>query len=215
MIVSPSIASSDILHVAKEVDFAVKTCNQIHLDVEDGVAVQGISFGMKMCKKIKEISENAYISLHLEVFDPLCYLEELKELKPDIIFVQTDHLKNRECVLKAFKASGLNCGVSLSDRDLEKDNEKIIELSDQVMVLTASLSDPKQQFQIKMADYAQRIAYDFAKKVWIDGGISCDIYEELSYNCPDVYAAVMGRGFFGDKDAFKAIYKGREKCTMY
>ena len=208
MIVSPSIASSDILNVAQEVGFAVDTCGQVHLDVEDGVAVSGISFGMKMCGKIKAISGDAYISVHLEVYRPLDYLDELLQIGPDIIFIQTDHLEDRVGTLKAFKEKGLNCGVSLSDRDLDSDNEEVIRMSDQIMVLTAYLSDPEQMFRMEMADFAQKIAKEHQKKVWIDGGIDYRLYEELKQRCPDIYAAVMGRGVYGNKEAFKERYGG-------
>lgn len=207
MIVSPSIASSDILHIAEEVRFAKETCGQVHLDVEDGVVVDDISFGMKMCRKVREIAKNAYISVHLEVFRPLDYLEKLMQIKPDVIFIQTDHLSDRAGVLKEFKTKGLSCGVSLSDRDLVHDNEEVIALSDQVMVLTAYLSDPEQRFRMQMADLAQKIALQ-GKKVWIDGGISYDLYESLAQSHEAIYAAVMGRGVYGDKDAFKERYGG-------
>lgn len=206
MIISPSIASSNILNVSEEVKFAVETCGQVHLDVEDGVVVSDISFGMKMCKKIKSISDGAYISVHLEVYRPESYIEDLKEIKPDIVFVQTNHLKDRVGILELFKDNDIKCGVSLSDKDLLLNNEEIIKMSDQVMVLTAYLSDPEQKFQMKMADLAQEIAEKYHKKVWIDGGISFELYEELKRRCPDIYAAVMGRGVYADKTAFKEKY---------
>lgn len=208
MIVSPSIASSDILNIAEEVRFAVDTCAQVHLDVEDGVAVNGISFGMKMCRRIKAIADDAFISVHLEVYRPLDYLNELLELGPDTVFIQTDHLSDRTGTLRRFKESGLNCGVSLSDRDLASDNEELIRMSDQVMVLTAYLSDPEQAFRMDMAEYAQDIARRYGKKVWIDGGITYELYEELKKKCPEVYAAVMGRGVYGDKESFRNRYRG-------
>ena len=208
MIISPSIASSDVLHVADEVNFAVDTCGQVHLDVEDGVVVGGISFGMKMCKKIRSIAKDAYISLHLEVYRPQDYLDDLLKIRPDIIFVQTDHLKNRVETIRLFKEKGLSCGVSLSDRDLKLDNEGVIIESDQVMVLCAYLADPEQKFQMKMADMAENIAVKYNKNVWIDGGISYDLYEQLKKDCPDIYAVVMGRGVYGDKELFRKRYGG-------
>ena len=207
MIISPSIASSDILNIEKEVKFGVEHFNQIHLDVEDGVAVNGISFGMKMCKRIKNISKEAYISLHLEVYKPLDYIDELEEIKPDILFIQTDHLNNKAEILQKFKKRGLRCGVSLSDRDLNTDNEEILKMSDEIMVLCAYLSDPEQIFRQDMADYAQSIARKFNKKVWIDGGISYDRYKELCKTHPDIYATVMGRGVFGNKEIYEKGYK--------
>lgn len=120
--------------------------------------------------------------------------------------MQTNHLKDRAGIVKLFKENNINCGVSLSDKDLLLDNDEIIKMSDQIMVLTAYLSDPEQNFQMKMADLAQEIAEKYHKKVWIDGGISFELYEELKQRCPDIYATVMGRGVYADKTAFKEKY---------
>ena len=59
MKVSPSIASADVLNVASEVAFIDKYFDNIHIDIEDGVAVGGISFGMKMSKGICSISTSS------------------------------------------------------------------------------------------------------------------------------------------------------------
>ncbi|MBR2534402.1 MAG: hypothetical protein IKE50_06465, partial [Erysipelotrichaceae bacterium] len=48
MKVSPSLASGDVLYVAREVDYIDKYFDNIHLDIEDGVVLLGITFGMKM-----------------------------------------------------------------------------------------------------------------------------------------------------------------------
>ena len=76
------------------------------------------------------------------------------------------------------------------------------------MVLCAYLADPEQKFQMKMADMAENIAVKYNKNVWIDGGISYDLYEQLKKDCPDIYAVVMGRGVYGDKELFRKRYGG-------
>ena len=96
----------------------------------------------------------------------------------------------------------------MSDEDLLLDNDELIIMSDQIMVLTAYLSDSEQKFQMRMADFAQEIAEKYHKKVWIDGGVSFELYEELKQRCPNIYATVMGRGVYADKTAFKEKYGG-------
>ena len=209
MIISPSIASSNILYVADEVAFAERYCRQVHLDIEDGIAVQDISFGMKMCKKIKEIvSSDTYISLHLEVQNPLCYLEEIRSIEPDIVLVQTNHLENPLSVLQRFKEAGIHTGLSISDADMATNNlAPLLSISEQVLVLTASLTDPKQRFQMEFFQYAVKIAQKERIPVWVDGGITLELYKKIKQTKTPIYAVVMGRGVFGDKKKFlETIY---------
>ena len=209
MIISPSIASSDVLHVADEVFFADQYCRQVHLDVEDGVAVMGITFGMKMCKKIKKIiSRNTYLSLHLEVYRPLDYLEEIQEIEPDIVFIQTNHLEDPISVLKQFREAKIHTGISISDMDIADGHiEPLIAMAEQALVLTAGLSDPEQRFQMDLFQYASELAQKKDMPVWIDGGVTLELYKKMEQLKTSIYAAVMGRGVFRDKKLFlDAIY---------
>ncbi len=204
MRISPSIASSDILHVADEVHFAQKHCHQVHLDVEDGVAVMGISFGMKMCRKIKElILKDTCLSLHLEVYRPLDYLEEIKGIEPDIVFVQTNHLEDPLSVLRQFQEAEVHTGISISDADMASEHMKsLIALSEQVLVLTAGLTDPEQRFRMDLYQYAETLAQEERIPVWVDGGITLKYYQRMVQSKTSLHAAVMGRGVFGDKENF-------------
>ncbi len=197
MIISPSIASSDVMHVADEVDFADKYYDDIHIDIEDGVVVNGISFGMKMASGICSRAKKTK-SLHLEVLRPLDYLEDLVRIKPDIVFVQIDHLDNPLSVVKNFKEAGLNVGVALTDRDMSKNHDEVFKMIDQVLMLTAEHDDPKQQYKEYLKDYGLSIAKKYNLKLWLDGGINYDIYKSLEEQ--DIYAVVMGRAVFSNKE---------------
>lgn len=197
MLISPSIASSDVLHVADEVDFCDKYFGHVHLDVEDGVVVNNLSFGMKMCKLIC-MRSTSYKSLHLEVLHPLNYLEDVAACGADIVFIQTDHLENPAEVLNVFKLRGVCTGLSLSNRDLKKDIGTLIELTNSVLVLSAKVEDPLQKYDLGLETFALELAKN-EKSVWIDGGVNNEIYKRLK-NSP-LYAAVMGRGVFADKES--------------
>lgn len=196
MLISPSIASSDVLYVADEVDFADKYFDDIHIDIEDGVAVNGISFGMKMAKKICQRAHKPK-SIHLEVIHPLDYLEDLKECNADIVFIETDVLDDPLNVVKTFIDAGINTGIAVGDRDMDRDYDELFKLVDQVLVCSACHEDPKQIYQKFLEDYAIDIHKKYGVKVWLDGGINYDIYNHLLDK--DVFAVVMGRGVYGDK----------------
>lgn len=71
MLISPSVASSDLFHLEEETSFADKYFHQIHIDVEDGTMVSNITMGMPVCRTICEKWNSSYRSVHLSVLDPM------------------------------------------------------------------------------------------------------------------------------------------------
>lgn len=195
------------MHAADEVAFACRYFPEIHVDIEDGVVVQGISFGMKMWKGIRKIA-TVPASLHLEVLQPLDYLEDIKSAVPETVFIQTDHLQNPEEVVTAFLNEGINTGIAIGDRDLHRNYDKIYQMTNKVLVCTAEHSDPDQKYRQYLEDAAVELA-DKGMDVWIDGGVNRDIYQRLSGS--RIKAAVMGRGVFADKERAVAEYCGGEQ----
>ena len=208
MIISPSIASSDVLHVADEVDFAGKYFDDIHIDIEDSVVVNGITFGMKMASAICKRATKT-TSLHLEVLRPLDYLDELAKIQPDSIFIQIDHLANPEEVVEKFRKASLNVSVALTDRDINKNYDRMLSSLDQILMLTAEHDDPKQEYQEYLKNYGMYLAEKFNLKLWLDGGINYHIYHNLKD--ADVYAAVMGRAIFSDRAEAIKLYSKQVK----
>lgn len=206
MIVSPSIASSDVLHIADELDYINSYFDEVHIDIEDGVAVNGISFGMKMCKGIVTHSR-VKTSVHLEVLHPLQYLEDLKEIRPDYLFVQVDHISDPDMVIETFLDAGIHTGIAIGNRDLHREYTKILSMTDILLVSTAEHEDENQIYRAYLGEFAIELSHQ-DKKIWVDGGINDEIYKRLQ-NSP-LYASVMGRGIFNDKEFARKEY-GRQK----
>ena len=87
MLISPSIASSDLLHLEEETVFAAHHFGQIHIDIEDGTIVPNITMGMKVCQEVCEKWKDAYRSIHLSVLEPLKYLERVKNVRQILFFL--------------------------------------------------------------------------------------------------------------------------------
>lgn len=203
MIVSPSIASANLLRIGEEVNYVNKYYKEIHIDIEDGVVVSGISFGMKMAKAIKERAK-VEISLHLEVLHPLAYLDQIAELSPDYVFVQTDHIPDALEVIHAFKGKGLNVGLAVGNRDIQRNYSDVFEATDIALVSTAMHEDMQQRYRSELGNYALKLS-ESGKKVWIDGGVTKDVYISLSQS--SIYASVMGRGVFNDEKLAAELYR--------
>lgn len=199
MKISPSLASSDLLCLGKEIDFADRYFNNIHIDIEDGVAVSGITFGTKMAQRMCEYSNSEEKSIHLEVLRPLDYLEEVKACHGDVVFIQVAHLDNPVSVIQTYLQQGITVGISLNERDRERaELTDLLAMSRQVLVATAYHDDPKQEYQKTMEEFALSLANEKKHRVWIDGGITAAIYQRLKNT--EIYAAVMGRAIYNDKE---------------
>jgi len=200
MVISPSVASSDLFHLEEETEFADRYFHQIHIDVEDGTTVPNITMGMNVCRTICERWKSSYHSVHLSVWEPMKYLMRVKECRADIVFLETDHLKDPISVMKAYKEAGIPVGMSYSSRDLEQSREKqeaLLELSEQVVVVTNYIGDPERKFRYEMEQIAEEIGKTYGIPVWLDGNVSYKIWKELENR--NFYAAVMGGGVYRDK----------------
>ena len=199
MRVSPSIASGDVLNVAREVDYIDKYFDSIHLDIEDGVVLLGITFGMKMARNVCDYSRSKEKTIHLEVLNPLDYLEDLKKISCDCVFIQVSHLKNATEVINRFKEAGIRTGVNLNDADVNREDlEEIISLSRDFLISTTDPFDPKQEYLPDMEAFALKLAENEAYRVWIDGCVTYETYERLKDS--RLYSAVVGRAIFSDRD---------------
>lgn len=198
MKISPSIASSDILRIGEEVQFVNQYFDDIHLDVADGCAVGEISFGFKMCGRICELAA-VPVSLHLEVSNPLQYVEQVKECGFDIVFIQIDCLKNAKEVIRIYQENQIPTGINLSNLDLgRRELGELLETAEHILINTTYHYDVHQVLRTDMLDYAVRLAAETPHKVWIDGAVSWEIVRRLRES--DIYAAVMGRAIFSDRD---------------
>lgn len=198
MHVSPSIASSDILNIAKEIDFIDKYYDNIHIDIEDGVALLGITFGMKMCKRICDYSKSKEKTIHIEVLNPLDYINDLKEIDCECVFVQVSHLDNPLKVINEFKKANIKTGVNLNLNDLNRENlDQIIETSNDFLISTTDPFDPNQLYLPHMEEFAIKLANNSKYRVWIDGCITYETYLRLCKT--NIHCAVIGRAIFNDE----------------
>jgi len=204
MIISPSVASGDVINIQNEVEYVDRHFSNLHIDIQDGVYAK-ITFGMKALAAITKIAKSK-ISVHLQVMNPLGYLESISKMDGiDVVHIHVDHIENPADAIKAFQNKGIHVGIALSDRDFNSDTHKYFNMVDSVLVLTALSRDPAQEYSLVMEEYVRRIIRDTSLHVWVDGGIGLHQLEHLKEM--GVYAVVLGRAVFGDKKAAKSIYE--------
>ena len=208
MLISPSVASSDLLRLGEEAAFADRHFRQLHIDIEDGVAVPNITLGMGVCKRICDLWSHSYRSLHLSVLRPMDYLERVKGCHADIVFLQVSHLSHPLEVLTAYRAAGIPLGLAISNRDQASQWEGLLDYVQQALVVTNFVGDFQRKFQPAMLDIALDIAKSRQMRTWIDGNVTFPIWRKLRDS--PLYAAVMGGGIYQDKEAAVRQYVAAE-----
>ena len=199
MLISPSLASGDLMRAAEEIRFICRNFSELHLDIEDGVHLPNISFGFRLAREACALAEKP-VSLHLMVSDPLRWLEEVKDCGAAHTFLHLDHIPDAGAVLKAYRAADIPVGLGLSSRDLRRGGwEEQLRQADAVLVLTCDIDDPAQAYVPELAGFAMDLARSSGRKVWVDGAVDFPVLEELAH--AGIHAAVMGRAIFRDKKA--------------
>ena len=146
MIISPSIASADLLHAAEEVRFICGHFPDLHVDIEDGVHLDNISFGFRLARMICEAATRP-VSLHLMVNDPIHWIPDVQRCGAAVTFVHLDHLRDPAAALDAYRRAGIPVGLGLSSRDLHRGDWKALAAqTDAVLMLTCDIDDPAQRF---------------------------------------------------------------------
>ena len=198
MLISPSIASGNVLRLADEIAFCDEHFDAIHLDIADGVAVRDISFGFKACAEACRLSTASSKTIHLEIDNPVAHLDHVRQCDADMVFIQTDHVADPLAVLDRYQSAGIPTGANISCDDMRRRhlNDILVRVRG-VLVGTTSHDDKTQACLPDMLEFARELAETGQHEVWIDGGITEEIVRSLSTS--RIHAAVLGRAVFGDK----------------
>ena len=89
--VSPSLYSADLLNL-REIIRSLRGFEHLHLDIDDGNFVRGISFGMDLINKIPECTDIP-LDAHLEVLNPMDYVKPLCEVGVEMICAHVEALE--------------------------------------------------------------------------------------------------------------------------
>ena len=133
------------------------------------------------------------------------YIDDVKQCNADICFIQVDILENPLSVVNEFKKAGINVGIALGDRDINKDYDQLYKSVEQVLISTACHDDPMQEYQQFLEDYGLMLNKKYGHKVWLDGGVKYSIYQKLKDS--PIYAMVMGRAVYSDKQLALKQYR--------
>jgi len=200
--ISPSIYSADLLdlrHVLQTLD----GFEHLHLDVDDGNFVRGISFGMDIIDGIAE-GTDIPLDAHLEVLNPMDYVKPLAEAGVEIICAHVEVLEFPGLFLSTVHQYGKKAGLALNIKTPVAYIEPYADQLEQIILVSCEADVNGLLFRKGMLKKVSDARAFFGKDVpiWVDGGVN----ETNLKNVIDAGAdgVVLGRAVFGAEDPVAA-----------
>ena len=211
--VSPSIYSADLLNL-KEVLDKTSSFEHIHLDIDDGNFVKGISFGVDLISQIKK-NTNVPLDVHLEVLNPMDYIDELCELGMSLIVAHIETLKDPKEFIDRVHTHNIKVGFAINvGTSLDKIKPYLNDIDHLIFVSVVS-GEKGLPFRKEVLDNVKEIKKlsDNKISIWVDGAVN-------ESNLKDVVKAgatgvVIGRAVFKADDYNAAYNKFLELGRLY
>ena len=189
--IAPSILTADFACLADTFRLFERhpSIGYIHCDVMDGDFVPNISFGAPVLKSLAGKTKLPF-DIHLMVTEPARFIPDFLCENTGYITVHAEATVHLDRTLRLIKSNGVKCGVALNPATPPGDLGYILELADQVLVMSVNPGYGGQKFipssfeKLKeLCRIREERGLDF--KIAIDGGIG-------KSNILDVAAAGAG-----------------------
>lgn len=205
--IAPSILSGDFARMGESVANVEKWgADLVHFDVMDGVYVPNITFGMPMCKAVRNYTKLP-LDVHLMIVEPEKYIAKFIDAGADIITFHPEASKDVIGAINIAKERGKRVGLVLNpDKDLELITP-YLHLIDVVIIMGVFPGFGGQKFIPHVLDKVKALREIFDGDIELDGGVTVDNAHEIV--SAGVNILVGGSSVFSAADPSLAISKLR------
>ena len=201
--VSPSIYSADLMDLRnvlkKSEDF-----EHLHLDIDDGHFVRGISFGMDMVEQICQCTD-VKLDAHLEVNNPMDYVEALCLSKVAMISAHIETLNYPSLFFSTVHKYNKKASIALNLKTPLIYIKPYLDQIDHLLLVSVEADVEGLPFRKSVLEKITEARQMLGDRIpiWVDGGINDSNLEEVVRAGAD--GVVIGRAVF-KADDFKKAY---------
>lgn len=174
--IAPSILAADYANFETELQrIEASGSEYVHLDVMDGHFVPNISFGADVVASMRPHSKLVF-DCHLMVANPENHIDSFVRAGADIITIHVETSQHIHGALQKIRAAGVKAGVVLNPGTPVSAIAHVLNLVDQVLVMTVNPGFGGQAFIPEMLEKISEIAAlreskGLAFDIEVDGGI--------------------------------------------
>ncbi|EGS8049130.1 ribulose-phosphate 3-epimerase [Enterococcus faecalis] len=197
MKLAPSILSADFANLERDIRLVEELgADYIHVDVMDGQFVPNITLGPNIVSAIRPVTKLP-LDVHLMIVQPENYINAFAEAGADIITVHQEATPHIHRALQMIKNAGVKAGVSINPGTPLSMIENVLDLADQVLVMTVNPGFGGQSFIenslekiAQLKEWKETKGYTY--EIEVDGGI----VPETSARCKEAGAEVFVAGSY-------------------
>ena len=200
--ISPSIYSADLLNL-RQVLHSLEGFEHLHLDIDDGNFVRGISFGMDLVEPLAKETDIP-LDAHLEVLNPMDYVAPLCEAGIQQIVAHVEALPFPSLFLSSVHKYGRKAGLALNIKTPAEFLEPYIDQLDCVIVVSVEADVEGLPFRPGVLNKIRKLRRMLPKEttIWVDGGVNESNLKAVIDAGAD--AIVQGRAVFKASDPNEA-----------
>ena len=201
--VSPSIYSADLMDL-RNVLKKSKDFEHLHLDIDDGHFVRGISFGMDMVEQICQCTD-VELDAHLEVNNPMDYVEALCLSKVAMISAHIETLNYPSLFFSTVHKYNKKASIALNLKTPLTYIKPYLDQIDHLLLVSVEADVEGLPFRKSVLEKITEARQMLGDRIpiWVDGGINDSNLEEIVRAGAD--GVVIGRAVY-KADDFKKAY---------
>jgi len=212
VLIAPSILSADFSRLGDQVREADQAgADAIHIDVMDGHFVPNITVGPLVVRAVRRVTELP-LEVHLMIEEPERYIADFCEAGGDLVIVHVETCPHLDRTLHQIREEGVRVGVTLNPSTPVLALQEVLELVDQVLVMSVNPGFGGQSLIPYTLDKIQQLAAMRDERhlgfdIEVDGGINAKTARSVAKAGANIL--VIGSAIFGHvagvEDAMRTI----------
>lgn len=154
----------------------------IHVDVMDGNFVENKTYEYQELESILKDAKKP-LDVHLMVENPIKYIIDYKNLKPEFITIHSEINQNIEDLIDLIHSYGIKAGISIKPKTSIEDIENLLNKIDNILIMSVEPGKGGQKY-IDSEDKINKLKIlreenNYNYLISIDGGINNETIEKV------------------------------------